>query len=201
MAPNDRAGRIHKVPFLVRLFYSRPDNRGISLLIARQAICTTLFIISLLFVVARTLLRLHYQNRLYIDDAFLFFAVLCLCAVMILLYVTLETMFMAEAFIVIPFSADIPPDFLNRISKLHKISTAFIILSYTAICAVKFSFLFFFRTLVRRIPGMMKYWQVVVVITGIAWVTGSIGAVFPCPYYDPNSTSKILFQFSLCHYN
>lgn len=108
---------------------------------------------------------------------------------------------MAEAFIIIPGSADIPPDFLIRISKLHRISTALIILSYTAICAVKFSFLFFFRILVRRIPGMLKYWRLVVVITVIAWVTGSIGAVFPCPYYDPDSSSKILLLLFPCHSN
>lgn len=114
---------------------------------------------------------------------------------MTLLYVSLEMMYMAEAFILIPGSADIPPDFLHRIWHLHIISVAFIISSYTAICAVKFSFLFFFRLLVRRIPTMAKFWQVVVVITGVAWVTGSLGAVLPCPYYDPRSSSKTLLQF------
>lgn len=111
---------------------------------------------------------------------------------MILVYVSLEMMYTAEAFIVIPFSAEIPQDFLDQIWRLHQISMAFIVLSYTAICAVKFSFLFFLRILVRRIPGMVKFWRVAAVITGVAWVMGSIGAALPCPYYDPRSSSKML---------
>ncbi|MCJ1427199.1 hypothetical protein MMC29_005102 [Sticta canariensis] len=169
MSPNDSAGRIHRVPFL--------------------AACTTLFAISLLFVITRTVLRLHYQKRLFIDDAFLFFAVLCLCAAMVLLYVSLEMMYMAEAYIITPHSADIA-GLECQISRLHKITIAFIILTYTAICAVKFSFLFFLRILVRRIPRMLIFWRVVVVITCVVWVTGSIGAVVRCPYYDLRSTKS-----------
>lgn len=110
---------------------------------------------------------------------------------MILLYVSLEVMYMAEAYITIPDSVKLA-DLECQLLRLHKITVAFIILSYTAICAVKFSFLFFLRILVRRIPRMLIFWRVVVVITFIVWVAGSIAAVIHCPYYDTRSTSMSL---------
>ena len=97
---------------------------------------------------------------------------------------------MAEAYIINPHSADIA-GLECQISRLHKMTIAFIILTYTAICAVKFSFLFFLRILVRLMPRMLIFWRVGVVITCVVWVTGSIGAVVRCPYYDLQSTSML----------
>ena len=113
-----------------------------------------------------------------------------------LLYVSLEMMYMAEAYIITPNSVDLA-DLECQILRLHKMTVAFIILTYTAICAVKFSFLFFLRILVRRIPRMLIFWRVVVVITCVVWVAGSIGAVVRCPYYDLRSTSMLLQHLSL----
>ena len=115
---------------------------------------------------------------------------------MVLLYISLEMMYTAEAYIITPNPAD-TAGLECQILRLHKTTVAFIILSYTAICAVKFSFLFFLRILVRRIPRMLIFWRAVVVITCVVWVTGSIGAVVRCPYYDLRSTSMLLQHLSL----
>lgn len=123
----------------------------------------------------------------------MFFAVLCLCVAMVLLYIILEPLYTAEVLIIDPASAEMAPNFLSEMLHLHRVSDAFIILCYTAIYAVKFSFLFFFRTLVRRIPKMLSFWRVVVAITGFAWVISSLSAWLPCPYYDIRSRELLKF--------
>ncbi|MCJ1468504.1 hypothetical protein MMC07_007133 [Pseudocyphellaria aurata] len=143
MSPNDSAGRISKNVFLITP--------------------TTLFAFSVLFVIARTTLRLRYQKRLFIDDAFLFFAEICLCASVGLLYAFAEGLYLDEALITRPSAAVFPPDFMHLLFQFHKLSDAYLVLTYTSIFAVKFSFLFFFRVLVRRMHKMIVYWWTVFV--------------------------------------
>lgn len=115
---------------------------------------------------------------------------------MVLLYIVVEPLYVAETLIITPASVEVALDFLNRILHFHRMSDAFVILCYTALYAVKFSFLFFFRTLVRRIPRMVTFWRVVVAITGVAWVVSSISAWLPCPYYDIRSSKFFYNSFS-----
>ncbi|MCJ1464989.1 hypothetical protein MMC07_003604 [Pseudocyphellaria aurata] len=164
MSPNDSAGRISKNVYLIAP--------------------TILFGFSVLFVIARTTIRLRYQKRLFIDDAFLFLAEICLCASVGLLYACADSLFLNEALITRPSTVVLPPDYLNRLSRSHKLDYAYIILTFTSIFAVKFSFLFFFRILVRRIHKMSVYWWVAVTVTTVAWVFCVLEPFIFCPYFD-----------------
>lgn len=102
-----------------------------------------------------------------------------------------DSLFLDEALVTRPSSAIIPPDFENQLFRFHKISDAYLVLTYTSIFAVKFSFLFFFRVLVRRVHKMVVYWWIVVAVTAVAWIVCVICIFLPCLYFDERSC-KIL---------
>ncbi|MCJ1469806.1 hypothetical protein MMC07_008448 [Pseudocyphellaria aurata] len=151
---------------------------------------TILFAFSVLFVLARTTLRLRYQKRLFIDDAFLFFAEICLCASVGLLYAFADQLFFDEAR-ALGWTVAVPPDYSEKRNRSQKLSDAFIILTFTSIFAVKFSFLFFFRILIRRMHKMVVYWWTVVAVTTVAWIVCVLENFVLCPYeyYEQKSTA------------
>ncbi|MCJ1470002.1 hypothetical protein MMC07_008647 [Pseudocyphellaria aurata] len=169
MSPNDSAGRIPKNVFLI--------------------VPTILFALSVLFLLARTTLRLRYQKRLFIDDAFLLFAEICLGASVGLLYAFADNLFLNEALVTRPSAVILPPDYTNQRILFQKQSDACLVLTYTSIFAVKFSFLFFFKLIVRRIHSMIVYWWIVVAVTTIAWVVCVIKIFLPCMDFDETSMS------------
>ena len=133
----------------------------------------------------RTAIRLRYQKRLFVDDGFLFLAIVFLIASMVLLWFQFDEMYLAEALVT---NQDPPPklpkNFFAQLIHFLKFSDAFLVLSWSSVLAVKFSFLFFFRSLIDRVPHMMYYWWTTVGITFCVWAFGC-GAVFaPCPYFD-----------------
>lgn len=96
----------------------------------------------------------------------------------------LNQMYMVEALVVDPLSAEFPMDFLQQASRYHKLGLVFLNLTWITVFAVKFSFLVFFRSLVDRIRTLRIYWWVVTVATGFAWAF-TLGAVFlPCPWFE-----------------
>lgn len=194
MRPNDSAGRIHKVAFLVNWtlleqFYRPSFTAELALGCMYNPLCYFSSIH-------------HRQNRpspplsttpIYWRCLTVLCGSLPLCCDGLPVY-HCRTIVRCGTLIITPASVKMPLDFLNQILHFHRISDAFVILSYTALYAVKFSLLFLFRTLVRRIPNMVIFWRVVVAITGVAWVVSSISAWLPCLYYDIRSC-KFFLQF------
>lgn len=113
-----------------------------------------------------------------------------------LLYAFADSLFLEEALTTSPSSVILPPDFLNQLFRFHKLSDAYLVLTYTSIFAVKFSFLFFFRVLVRRMHKMIVYWWIVVAVTTVAWAVCVISIFLPCTYFDERSSqSDSVHQF------
>lgn len=156
-----------------------------------KAASITLFVISIIIAIARTAIRLRYQRRLFVDDAILLVAIVCLCAAMTLLLVFAPSLYAVEAFIT-GSSAMISPEELVEIEvqlerpfvKFLKLSDTYYVMTWTSIFAVKFSFLFFFRVLIRRVRAVTLYWQIVSVVTVLVWVYCIAGAFIICPYFD-----------------
>lgn len=188
MSENDRAGRIPKPNFLVT---NPPGNNFPLSLTSYKAASIALFVISILVALARTAIRLRYQRRLFVDDAILLVAIVCLCAAMTLLLVFTSSLYQLEAFVT-GSSAITNPDELAKIElqmeqpfiKYLKLSDTYYVMTWTTIFAVKFSFLFFFRVLIRRVRAITLYWQIVSVITVLVWVYCIAGAFIICPYFD-----------------
>ena len=143
-------------------------------------------------VTARTAIRLSQQRRLFADDGFLLVAVVFLVASMAVLWHQLDEMYVAEALVTNTATfVVITGNWMDQLFWFLKISDAFLVLSWTSVMAVKFSFLFFFRNLIDRVRGMKRYWYVVLAISTAVWIFGC-GAVFaPCPYFDLRSRAYL----------
>jgi len=187
MSSNDDAGKISKNSFIVssQLSFLPPP---FTLTNPSKAASIALFVLAIVGSIARIAIRLHYQKRLYIDDAFLSLAVICLCASIALLFLLTPSMYLVEALITNHANLDIPSDFLYQSFQFQKLSDAYLVLTYNTIFAVKFSFIFFFRILTSRLRQMRIYWWVVAATTGVVWVYGVIGIFITCPYFDDMRT-------------
>lgn len=158
----------------------------------------TLLIIALFFVFVRTVIRFRYQKQFFLDDVVLYFGVICLCVAVGLLLQFSEAMYAAEDYVITSASG------YNRWSELarfQKNSDAYMALTYTTLFLVKFSFLLFFRILVRRVRKMIIYWWTVLAIMIVAWPVSIVAAVAPsCPIFDiTSSMTNLIFHFFLRH--
>ena len=121
----------------------------------------------MIFTIGRITVRLRYQKSLAVDDIFLIFAVVCLTAALGLLFACLSSLFELELLLVDPRNV-IPIDFIDFPQWLPKVSTAFLVSTFTTIFAVKFSFLFLFKAHTRNARKMKIYgWTVVVINTAV----------------------------------
>ena len=108
-----------------------------------------------------------------------------------------KVVYFMEAVITNSLETELPPDFLSILFRYHKTSVTYFVLAHTTIFAVKFSYLFFFHILVRRVRKMMIYWWTVLAILVVAWaVTISVSIFLPCPYFDIRSCTAWSLQFS-----
>ena len=101
------------------------------------------FIISVVFTIGRIAIRWRFKRSLAVDDAFLVFAVLCLAVSLGLVVQSISSLYLIEALITRSPSTSIPSDIFEQIARLRRLQMTFLILAFTAIFAVKFSFLFY----------------------------------------------------------
>lgn len=149
-----------------------------------------LFTLAILFTFCRIIIRLRYQTgRLLLDDAFLAFGVVCLCVSFALVFTFLPNLFLAEAVTGYQKTA-FPLDKVNQLLQFHLINVIFLVLTWTTIFAVKFSYLVLFKSLICRVRKLTIYWWTVTCITGLTWGFGVIGAFLPCPYFEMPRFSK-----------
>ena len=106
---------------------------------------------------------------------------------MALLFVFGPEMFVIEELVTVRLSPEVPPDFSGVSVGYQKLAYVYITLIWMAIFAVKFSFLFFFKNLVRCIRSMTIYWCIVTVATGIVCAFGIAQPFISCPYFDLRS--------------
>lgn len=149
------------------------------------------FSVAIMTAIARTIIKLYYQKRLWIDDAFLLFAVLSLCAAMGVIFISFPSMHLLEVFLTEIVSPEHAWDGIER-AQHRNIQKGCLILCLTTIFAIKFSFLFFFKTLTRRLRTVTLYWRVVSVITALAWVLGISIPFIPCKDCDGNSKQSYI---------
>lgn len=157
---------------------------------AEQVASVILFVLSVVFTIGRIIIRLRYQKRLAVDDAFLIFAVVCLCVAIGLLFAFISSMYLLEALITDDPNASIPIDIIHQVEWFRALSTAFLVLTFTTIFAVKFSFLFLFKALIRNVRKMNIYWWIVVSTTVAVWAFGIVEFFLPCPTFGPKSCKR-----------
>lgn len=171
MKTNDGAGKISKKPFVVSINNLYVANTS-CLLITLPAASVVLIVLAILGAIIRVAIRLRYQRRLYVDDGFLFFAIICLCVATGLMYEVIPSMYLVEAVLTNDPDTSLPSNLFAESLLFQKLCDGFLVLTYNTIFAVKFSFLFFFRTLIRRVHSMLVYWWMVAVLTAVVWAYG-----------------------------
>ena len=134
----------------------------------------------------RTALRIHSQRRLCLDDAFLLIACAALTAAVPVLYRAIGPLYFLEELASGGLSATSSSQSagtnlnaeVHRYKLLHTTCEALV---WTAIFAVKFSCLSFFRHIVDRIPSLMLHWKVVSVMNIVACAICVSFSFITCP--------------------
>ena len=136
-----------------------------------QTVTGILLGIAIITAFIRLRIRLKIRRRLYLDDAFLGLACLFLLGASIILYRGLEILYLSDKDLVdfiIEHRAEIADDVEPRAVMLvfgYQRHFWWIgPLSWLAIFSVKFSFLSFFHQLVNRLPRLLLYWRIVVLL-------------------------------------
>lgn len=142
-----------------------------------------LFAICMVTSCARFYIRIGVQKTFSIDDGVLLFGVCCLIAGMGLLLNFADQMFLVGATESGMPNIELPPDFIEQAFDYQKLVTVALILTWCAIVAVKFSYLFLFRKLIDRLPPMITYWWFVVVFNGIISAYGATIYIAACPNF------------------
>ena len=147
-----------------------------------QASIFTFLGIAIFVASGRLFLRFRTFRRVGVDDAFLIAAVVIFAAscgitqsVKNLTYEQLD---------VNTERAPPPRTFAYDMLMYNKLNTAESILQWLAIYSVKFSYLLFFRPLIRRIRYLEIWWWCVLALLVPAGLVSTFMAIWMCPYYD-----------------
>lgn len=127
--------------------------------------------------------RVYTRRRLFLDDAFLIFGLICLCAATTLSYMFARTMFVKEAMQRYP-NVVIPPDQYKPLESAMAVGVSFLCLTWTTMYAVKFSFLALFWNMVQKMSKCLSryYWGVVATCV-ISWMFMICEPFILCRYF------------------
>ncbi|KAF1343460.1 hypothetical protein EJ07DRAFT_130650 [Lizonia empirigonia] len=180
MKPEYQAGRIHRDAFVI----------------------STSCLIGLIFiaVAARFITQIRARKPLAFDDGFLLIGLATLIAALVIFYTkVIEPMYLTFALITrTPGVVSPPVEDLAKMSDDFRVNvTVTLILCWCTIMAVKFSFMFFFKKLIGRLPTLTIYWWIIFAYNVIVLGYGASVYYVVCPYSggDPrgflcNTTGK-----------
>ena len=121
----------------------------------------------------RLILQRKIHRRLFLDDYFLIFACILLTASMFLGYTNVGTLYWSQELIYNPSRfahlLEGHVDIAAHINAYNRLYLSYPTLLWTAIFAVKFGYLAFFRRLIARVTPLVTYWRVVIGITIVSF--------------------------------
>lgn len=139
----------------------------------------------------RLALRLKFRKKLLLDDVFVLAGVISLAVSIGVLTQYYETLFKTEALNTDPtvkFSYDEALPMLEA-PKLFDTYLAFL---WTSVYAIKFSFLVFFRTLIKNVSRKLDiYYWFIIVFCIISWVLAICMPFMLCPYFTAEGSKFI----------
>ena len=155
-----------------------------------QIVTGVSFGVAITIALGRVIIRLRIKKHFGLDDGLLLVACVCLSAATGLLLASIPTVYLIEATSLNPLGlfgnggsgiTDLNT-LLIKINYFAKFNWIYLILTWSTIFAVKFGFLIFFKQLVRGLPGMYRYWKVVVAVTAVVYVFSLLDGVIACPH-------------------
>ena len=141
--------------------------------------------LAIIFTVLKTTVRLYVSRKIFIDDVLVYIA-LTILIIMGVLY-TLINDIIFELVLVDDGVLEPTPEFAVEAAFFLKVQFAIIVLFWTTLWAVKFSFLMYYKKLFIGLPGhMQKCWWAVSIFALLAylgcWAT-QLAACEPIPTY------------------
>ena len=159
-------------------------------LTVRKALIFTFLVIAIVAAAARTFFRVKQSRRLELDDVFLILAIITLSAFVGVIYTIRDLMYLSVYVSLGTEDPGFPLDGTFDPIKSFRfygiMDEAASVLVWTSIFAIKFSFVFFFRKLTRRVRGIKIWWWIVVVaLVPCALICMFLGFII-CPTLDCN---------------
>ncbi|KAL9030669.1 MAG: hypothetical protein Q9196_001235 [Gyalolechia fulgens] len=149
-------------------------------------------------VCARFYIRVVIQKQFSSDDGILLFGIACLIVAIGLLLNYIDEMYIVEtAESGNLVSVSLPANYIEQSFDYQKMATIALVLTWCSIVSVKFSYLFLFRRLINRLPGMMAYWWIAAVYNGLISVYGAVVYVVACPEYYTLRALRCVFGSGL----
>ena len=152
--------------------------------------------LAVFFTLLRTVIRLHVSHRLSSDDLFVYFATVLVISMGVLY--TLITGFMFDLALVSSGEMLPTPQFAERATFFLKAQFAIILLFWTSLWSVKYSFLMFYKKLFTGLS--LRWWWTVCVFTLLAyigcWIT-QLTSCEPISNYFTLGTGPTL-QWPIC---
>lgn len=139
--------------------------------------------VAILLAAARAVIRFRRFRRFFADDAFLFFATVTLVIGTILFYIDVPEIYTQ---INVEDGTEYPPaDFVQQLLSDDKYLVTCAVLLWLTVFGVKFSFLLFFRQLIRRIRKLVLWWWIVFAILIPASLLCICQVFIACPAFGP----------------
>lgn len=144
----------------------------------------TIFGIAFLAAISRTTVQIKKRRPLSVDDAFFAFACVCLCASTALLFQLMGALYFEQKLVLDPNSIFLTTAFqiIPELLGTQRLSYAHLTLTWTVIFSVKFSFMFFFKNLIKRVKNLNIYWRVVVWINAVSYFLCISDVFISCPH-------------------
>jgi hypothetical protein len=136
------------------------------------------FSLATIFTAVRFTARWRSVRRFYLDDAFALAAWILITASCVL-----TQAFLLELYKVIYGASSPPVDNVwtspprQSVTRNLEAKAATDMLGYSALWAIKFSFLFFFRRIYKFLDSWMKYWWIIMAITIVSFVGTGIASI------------------------
>ncbi|KAK4223035.1 hypothetical protein QBC38DRAFT_459773 [Podospora fimiseda] len=144
----------------------------------------------------RFYVRIVHVRQLGWDDDILLFGLCCLISGVALLFVIVDTMYESDAFVFWEGPGMPPTDdlgkFIDKTFWYRRVSAAGLTLCWLSMCCVKFSFLAFFKRLIRQMPVMIRYWCFTVIYNAIVTLYGTACHWAACPYFTVDDALKLV---------
>ncbi|KAK4225248.1 hypothetical protein QBC38DRAFT_483440 [Podospora fimiseda] len=156
------------------------------------------FAISIIACLVRFYIRIFHIREFGWDDGILLAGLITLIIGVSILFIITDVMYESDAFVFwdspeSPLAAigDIGK-FLDKTFWYRRLSAVGLTFCWLSICCVKFSFLAFFKRLIRQMPAMIRYWWFTVVYNFIVMLYGCATYWAACPYFDTKYALKIV---------
>ncbi|GME40233.1 integral membrane [Neofusicoccum parvum] len=148
--------------------------------------------LALVTVLIRFYIRGRHIRKMLLDDYLLVLGAACLVVSMSMLYWYSPQLFVVEALNTIPNKVIVTMDEVMPLLDGNKKIQTFLGTNWTAIYAVKFSFLAYFWALVRNIsPRLKPYFWSVVVFTTLSWAFVVSEGFILCPWFGVDAVVTV----------